>query len=663
MYSSEFFEFNHHRYGEFRTFGSVLMKYLKHSDDILQIGCGSSCLADSLYDNGYKNIVSIDIVRSVIRKQIHRNRKRRPELTFSRGDATNLEYADESFNAVLDKGTLDAVMSTKTEKCLDRANAMFAEVHRVLKTNGRNYMLRAVCGSNDFDSGVMFPLPLFFLVAIKLSSPLQDPVLTECHFHCRTFRIVLFVFLRLWKFTIEKCEGQFVHQLKRWANASSKHNRTACSAFTCEQGDWIGGRNPLNFERQVQILQEFDGNIRYTMYLVEDSTFTDYSSLYAIFIVPPNKQREWLYSCTEGRKKLCRLSKVKRLAVVIVRNSNYDIVEVRKDLDTIVMDFAPIELLNGTALYLTVDSPNLSSKILEKGVTMYSGDYLIMDEKEGDHLFRRIVFSEYPGVVQSEARLLQNSQQVDLNYLTCSHHSEFLHSLPAKWTTGDQEIRILIVGLGGGSLPMYIRNNFPSFHVVVVEIDPCVVEAAKKWFSFVADERLRVEVDDGVRYVRNAFFRKEHFDAILIDVASSDHVDGLFAPLPQFVAVEILQVYKELLYPNGVIAFNVMAYLESKVDEIINDLRTIFPFTKTKKMKNYINQLVFASLDPNYGDNFNSTDSDDSIIFCQFDSKQHGAVEQFCLEKKMKRSSCFAWLNIFASQVQRSKTLNIQKQQ
>ncbi|KRY10957.1 Methyltransferase-like protein 13 [Trichinella patagoniensis] len=92
---SEFFKFNYHMYGEFRKFGSVLMKYLKRSDEILQIVCGSSCLADSLYDNGFKNIFSIDIVRSVIRKQIYRNRKRRPELTFSSGDATKLEYADE----------------------------------------------------------------------------------------------------------------------------------------------------------------------------------------------------------------------------------------------------------------------------------------------------------------------------------------------------------------------------------------------------------------------------------------------------------------------------------------------------------------------------------------------------------------------------------------
>ncbi|KRZ84307.1 Methyltransferase-like protein 13 [Trichinella sp. T8] len=131
MYNSEFFKFNYHIYGEFRKFGSVLMKYLKRSD-ILQIGCGSSCLADSLYDNGFKNIVSMDIVRSVIRKQIYRNRKRRPELTFNSGDATKLEYADESFSAVLDKGTLDAIMSWKTGKCLDIANAMFAEVDRIV---------------------------------------------------------------------------------------------------------------------------------------------------------------------------------------------------------------------------------------------------------------------------------------------------------------------------------------------------------------------------------------------------------------------------------------------------------------------------------------------------------------------------------------------------
>ncbi|KRY44876.1 Methyltransferase-like protein 13 [Trichinella britovi] len=119
------------------------MKYLKRLDEILQTGCRSSCLADSLYDNGFKNIASIDIVRSVIRKQIYRNRKRCPEFSFSRGDDKKLEYTDQSFSAVLDKGTLDAIMSSKTENCLDAANAIFAEVDRVVQVMGpQTYRVR-----------------------------------------------------------------------------------------------------------------------------------------------------------------------------------------------------------------------------------------------------------------------------------------------------------------------------------------------------------------------------------------------------------------------------------------------------------------------------------------------------------------------------------------
>ena len=32
--------------------------------------------------------------------------------------------------------------------------------------------------------------------------------------------------------------------------------------------------------------------------------------------------------------------------------------------------------------------------------------------------------------------------------------------------------KVLVVGLGGGSLPNYIHSTFPPFNVRVVEIDP-----------------------------------------------------------------------------------------------------------------------------------------------------------------------------------------------
>ena len=40
--------------------------------------------------------------------------------------------------------------------------------------------------------------------------------------------------------------------------------------------------------------------------------------------------------------------------------------------------------------------------------------------------------------------------------------------------------------------------------MVAVELDEAVVDVAKKWFGFVEDERMKVEVCDGLQYVRTA---------------------------------------------------------------------------------------------------------------------------------------------------------------
>ena len=54
------------------------------------------------------------------------------------GDMTNMpEYADGSYNAVFDKGALDALMSEDTEEVAEKATEMFQEISRVLATNGK----------------------------------------------------------------------------------------------------------------------------------------------------------------------------------------------------------------------------------------------------------------------------------------------------------------------------------------------------------------------------------------------------------------------------------------------------------------------------------------------------------------------------------------------
>ncbi len=49
----------------------------------------------------------------------------------------------------------------------------------------------------------------------------------------------------------------------------------------------------------------------------------------------------------------------------------------------------------------------------------------------------------------------------------------------ALQTDGDKDaLRVLCIGLGGGSLPLFLSYHFPGMSVEVAEIDPVVIRAA-----------------------------------------------------------------------------------------------------------------------------------------------------------------------------------------
>ncbi|CAF1004032.1 unnamed protein product [Rotaria sordida] len=76
---------------------------------------------------------------------------------------------------------------------------------------------------------------------------------------------------------------------------------------------------------------------------------------------------------------------------------------------------------------------------------------------------------------------------------------------------------VLIIGLGGGILPMLIRHYFPSVLIHVVEIDKTVIELASEFFDLtemMANSYLHVIEDDGFRYVSETVHR---YDIVFID--------------------------------------------------------------------------------------------------------------------------------------------------
>jgi len=109
--------------------------------------------------------------------------------------------------------------------------------------------------------------------------------------------------------------------------------------------------------------------------------------------------------------------------------------------------------------------------------------------------------------------------------------------------------RILVVGLGGGSLPMFLRKHYPTATIDAAEIDPGVVDVAKKFFGFVEDERMLARVGDGRQFIENA--RQADYDIIFLDAFGARDVPK------HLTTLEFLQAVRRALKPGGVVVSNV----------------------------------------------------------------------------------------------------------
>lgn len=102
------------------------------------VGCGNSELSEQMYDVGMcEDIVNIDVSDAVIRQMQERSRSKRPKMSYLLMDMLQMDFPDAHFQVVLDKGTLDAILTDEEEVTLAKVDKMFAEISRVLQVGGR----------------------------------------------------------------------------------------------------------------------------------------------------------------------------------------------------------------------------------------------------------------------------------------------------------------------------------------------------------------------------------------------------------------------------------------------------------------------------------------------------------------------------------------------
>jgi spermidine synthase len=110
--------------------------------------------------------------------------------------------------------------------------------------------------------------------------------------------------------------------------------------------------------------------------------------------------------------------------------------------------------------------------------------------------------------------------------------------------------RILMLGLGGGTLPMALDEVLPEAHLDVVEIDPAVTRVARDFFGFAPSERVKVIAEDGRVFVKRAVQRGERYDLVMLDAFNGEYIPE------HLMTREFLEEVRKLLTEDGVLAAN-----------------------------------------------------------------------------------------------------------
>ena len=109
----------------------VINKYFDKNKSILDVGCGAGRTTFNLYEMGYKNIIGLDLTPEMISAAKTINKEKKTDIEFIVGDATDLNFEDNSFDQAL--FSFNGLMQIPERK--NRIKAL-KEIKRVLTENG-----------------------------------------------------------------------------------------------------------------------------------------------------------------------------------------------------------------------------------------------------------------------------------------------------------------------------------------------------------------------------------------------------------------------------------------------------------------------------------------------------------------------------------------------
>ena len=176
--------------------------------------------------------------------------------------------------------------------------------------------------------------------------------------------------------------------------------------------------------------------------------------------------------------------------------------------------------------------------------------------------------------IQSEMNMLDPTE------LTLAYSQHMITSV----ALANNPKNILIVGLGGGCLERYLYKVLPETTITTAELDPEVLKAATKYFSFKEDERQKVAIGDGRKFIAQS---KDKYDVIMLDAFSA-------VSIPYALSTkEFLTLCKDHLAPGGLVSANLWEE-EPTYRSMLKTYSAVFPEWYVVRCAGSTNAIVTA---------------------------------------------------------------------
>lgn len=162
----------------------------------------------------------------------------------------------------------------------------------------------------------------------------------------------------------------------------------------------------------------------------------------------------------------------------------------------------------------------------------------------------------------------------------------YARTMMAAIAVVEEPRRVLVVGLGGGTIPSFLHKHYPQTIIDVVDIDPDVVDAAKKFFGFTVSPTMRAYVRDGRGFIEEC---KGLYDIIFLDAFGSDNI-------PYHLATrEFLTAVRQALKPQGIVAGNIWSSSSNPLhDAMVRTYQEVFESVYLLDVQGAGNEIILA---------------------------------------------------------------------